>query len=275
MEVSTFELLYKPLTPSLGTGTEAIARRVLQGYFLTVANLEDVPFTFRIAFEITLPSPDDPARRLDDNALFISDVAAPDNVFKVGLTRSPAGGNRYFTTFKVPAKSTALVVLLPNLLAPDFFGGGTPAKVEIRGVVRLTLPLVFTSPFIFVPQKGAPARVLLTAEHRSTYLPIGWPAAGLGDLDFDQTGVALPLASGKALNEVPSEVLRAVSTAARISPEALVGAVDPLEDVDPMVAIASGLARLDPRTDAVAMLRELGLPLELEKVSGRKESEPA
>lgn len=44
MEVSTFEILYKPLTPPLGPGTEAIGRRVLQGYFLTVANMEAFDF---------------------------------------------------------------------------------------------------------------------------------------------------------------------------------------------------------------------------------------
>jgi hypothetical protein len=44
MEVSTFELLYKPLTPSGGD----IARRVFEGYFLTITNLEDQDYTYRI-----------------------------------------------------------------------------------------------------------------------------------------------------------------------------------------------------------------------------------
>lgn len=57
MEVSNFEILYKPITPSLGAGTEAIARRVLQGYFLSVANTSTFDFIFKIAFNITLPSP--------------------------------------------------------------------------------------------------------------------------------------------------------------------------------------------------------------------------
>jgi hypothetical protein len=91
MEVSNFEILYKPITPSLGAGTEAIARRVLQGYFLSVANTSTFDFIFKIAFNITLPSPDNPSRRLDANALFITDVASPDNVFATTLTRSPPG----------------------------------------------------------------------------------------------------------------------------------------------------------------------------------------
>lgn len=284
MEVSTFELLYKPLTPALEPGTDAIARRVLQGYFLTIANLEDVPFRFRIEFNITLPSPDDPARRLDDNALFITDIAAPGNTFSTSLTRSPAGGNRYLRTFNVPAKTTALVVLLPNITVPGFFTTSTTPNIEIRGHVGLSLPCVFTAgpvtagglpSFTFGPQAGAPARVLLTAEHRSTYLPAGWPGNSIGDLDFDQTGVSLPLATGRALNEIPQVtpcrfiIGRLPLPTLRLA-EFLVEQQDALEAIDPVTAIIGGLARLDPSPDNLerldAMIGELDLPL---RVQGR------
>lgn len=282
MEVSTFELLYKPLTPSLGAGTEAIARRVLQGYFLTIANLESSPFLFRIAFNITLPNPDNPARRLDGNTLFITDVGSnPDNVFATSLTRSPAGGNRYIRTFTVPANATALVVLLPNITVPGFFGVDNQPNIEIRGHVGLVLPWVFKpsglGSFIFGPQNGAPARVLLTAEHRSTYLPLGWPGGTISDLDFDQTGVSLPLASGQALNEVPSAntLFSVPEIGPAAFPEAFARQIDLIESVDPVTAIVGGLVRLEQTPETLAklggLLDELGIPLRVEAASPRQD----
>jgi hypothetical protein len=281
MEVSTFEILYKPITPALEPGTEAIARRVLQGYFLTIANLEQFDFRFRIGFNITLPVPDNPSRRLDTNALFISDVAAPDNVFSTALTRSPAGGNRYVTSFTVPAGKTALVVLLPNVTVPSFFSTG-PADIEIRGHVSLELPCLLRVTFpplriSLVPQEGAPARVLLNAEHRSVYLPPGWPGATVGDLDFDQTAVAIALATGRALNEVPQVSpctfsvvgLEAVAIGRRIA------AIEPAADpADLAAGLVAALARLDANPDNLAALTKLveeaGIPVRIEPARPRK-----
>lgn len=210
MEISTFELLYRPLTPPLGDGTEAIARRVLQGYFLTVSNLDDERgFTFTITFRISLPDPPNPSRTLAGNALFISDVAGPGNQFRTFLLNQPRGSNRFSANFAVPAGATALVVLLPNITVPGFFSSG-PADIEIRGNVQLDLPcrLPEDAPFGRLvrtePQPGAPAPVLLNAEHRATYLPRGWPEDGVRPLDFDQTGTAVALASGRARNDVAS-----------------------------------------------------------------------
>lgn len=280
MEVSTFEILYKPLTPSLGAGTEAIARRVLQGYFLTVANLEAVDFRFRIEFKITLPQPDNPSRRLDANALFITDVAAPDNVFSTSLPRTPAGGNRYVTSFVVPAGKTALVVLLPNITVPNFFVA-TPSDIEVRGTVSLALPCVFkvqTNPFkiTYGPQPGAPARVLLNAEHRATFLPPGWPVVASGDLDFDQTVVSVALARGRALNEIPQDApctfQLAGQTLADFGPQlSAAGAL--IEAAEPATTIIAALTRLAPdaaNLEAMSkLLQEAGVPIRLE-AAGRK-----
>lgn len=266
MDVSTFEILYKPLTPPLGAGTEAIARRVLQGYFLTIANTEAFDFRFRITFHITLPNPDNPSRRLEGNTLFITDVASsPDNVFSTALTRSPAGGNRYVGSFVVPAGKTALVVLLPNISVPTFFAT-TPADIEIRGRVSLSLPCIFRKIgrfFHLSPQEGAPARVLLNAEHRSTYLPPGWPVTASGDLDFDQTGTGLTLASGKALNEVPQDrcifftpAFEAVEPVLKRVPDAVVLASD-LDEVEAAAALIAGLARLGPENEGLDALNRI------------------
>jgi hypothetical protein len=278
MEVSTFEILYRPLTPSLGAGTEAIARRVLQGYFLTVSNLDDVnSFVFRIEFRISLPSPANPSRTLAGNSLLISDVAGPDNVFNPNLINSPSGSNRFTANFTVPAGGTALVVLLPNITLPNFFTTG-PQDIEVRGNVSLILPCTFRpnppAPFGFLQtQQGAPARVLLHAEHRSTYLPPDWPAVAAGDLDFDQTGTALTLASGQALNEVES----VPSCFLTLPPIDLPDLIDrlplvpsPIDPVARMAELTAGLAQLDPskkNLDAMSkMLDELGIPIRLSPV---------
>lgn len=110
----------------------------------------------------------------------------------------------------MPAGATALVVLLPNITAPNFFSSG-PKDIEIRGNVALELPceLPDDAPPGRItrtrPQAGAPARLPLHAELRATYLPEGWPGASAQDLDFDQTATTLTLASGKGANEIPSD----------------------------------------------------------------------
>ncbi len=276
MEVSTFEILYRPLTPPLGAGTEAIARRVLQGYFLTVSNLdEDNDFVFRIEFRISLPNPANPSRTLDGNALFISDVAGPGNVFNTSLVNSPVGSNRFTTTFSVPAGATALVVLLPNITACNFFTG--PDDIEVRGNVSLILPCTFQpNPPLPFPQlqtqPGAPARVLLNAEHRATYLPQGWPTIVAGDLDFDQTGTAVALASGQALNEiesVPSCFLTLSDIGLPDLAERVPTVPQPISPVDEAAALMASLARLDPQKrtlDAASrMLEDAGIPIRLER----------
>jgi len=53
-----------------------------------------------------------------------------------------------------------------------------------------------------VPQSDSPVKVLLTPEIRGTFLPNNFPAGGG---DFDQISYALPLASGKSLNEIAPE----------------------------------------------------------------------
>lgn len=275
MEVSTFEILYRPLTPPLGPGTEAIARRVLQGYFLTVSNLDETnDFLFRIEFRISLPDPPNASRTLDGNALLISDVAGPGNVFNTMLTNSPAGSNRFTATFSVPAGGTGLVVLLPNITAPNFFSTG-PADIEIRGNVSLVLPCTFqpSPPLAFgrlQKQPGAPAKVLLNAEHRATYLPAGWPNMAEGDLDFDQTGTAVALASGKGLNEVES-VDSCFFLVHDIELPDLFERVQrlpaPLDRVSETAQLMASLTRLDPDPGNLEtmsrMLAEAGVPLRL------------
>lgn len=199
MDVSTFELLYKPLTPSFGNAqVGTLARRVVQGYFLTVANLAERDYRYRLQFQISVPTNNDPNRLMENNTVLLADVAGANTTLT--LSRN---GNRYASSlFTVPARQTALVAVLPNFVGSL---GNTNPQIEIRGFVSLTIPALRRpdSFFFFNAQSDpdVPVNVMLNPETRSTFLPNNFPAS-LNDLDFDQANHSLPIASGRAVNGI-------------------------------------------------------------------------
>ncbi|NJO41758.1 MAG: hypothetical protein HC769_06855 [Cyanobacteria bacterium CRU_2_1] len=198
MELSTFELLVKPIAPRNGDLTiKAVARRVVQGYFLTISNLESVDLTFNLDFFISIPDSADANRSLRDNAVLIYDIAGNNNfipLIEIVTDRQFSG------SFVLPAGQTASVELLPNA---TLFTNADP-MFEVRGYVSLTLPALFNfETFRFEPQRKMPVQVLLNPEIRGTFLPNGYPQ-DLGG-DFDQINYSLAIASGKALNEIKPE----------------------------------------------------------------------
>lgn len=203
MEISTFELLVKPIAPRIlgNPAITAVARRVVQGYFLTISNLDSKDLTFRLEFIQSAPNPIDPDRTLLNNADLLFDIAGANN--SIALTALPA--NRFRGSFRLPAGQTASVQLLPRL-TPALLALPEP-DLEIRGYVKLTLPAVRppAPPFtlLTVPQSDAPVKVLLNPEVRGTFLPNNFPIATSGD--FDQINYPLAIASGKGLNEVMPE----------------------------------------------------------------------
>jgi hypothetical protein len=273
MEVSTFELLYKPLTPTGGD----IARRVLQGYFLTLTNLENNDYLYRIEFTVTTPTPYSAERTLDSpQALFISDVASPDNVFAEPL--KIGSSTRYYRNITVKARQTALIVLLPNISLPSFFATA-PANQEVRGFVRITLPCVFKpgSPFgFFGPQSNTPVKVLLNPESRATYLPNGWPSAPMSAQDFDQTITALTVASGKGLNEIPpgSCFFTINDLVARGVLERLAQATAATDPTERLTELVAGLLETTGDAEGVRMLNALleqaGAPVSVSARNGKK-----
>ena len=198
MEISTFELLAKPIAPPVPTSPELtpVLRRVVQGYFLTISNLEAIDLRYRIEFTISLPVPADPNKILIDgvNIRLIIDVEGTNNF--IPLTQNPGNPSVYRGVFKIPAGKTASVELLP--IVPAVL---SPGSLEVRGYVSL-----FLHPRRFFPGPVPPtkegARVLLNPEIRGTFLPNGFPGV-VGDLDFDQINYTLAIASGKALNLLP------------------------------------------------------------------------
>ncbi len=195
MEISTFELLTAPIAPVIGLPPSLVpvARRVVQGYFLTISNLEAFSVVYRIDFTISLPVPADPNKILLNNAVLLVDFEGANT--DVPLTQQlPAKPEVYSGFFTIPAHKTASVQLLPKL--PNVL---TPGLLEVRGYVSLSRAV-----FGFPPASFPPVKVLLNPEIRGTFLPNNFPSVVPTELDFDQINYTLAIASGKGLNEIPN-----------------------------------------------------------------------
>ncbi len=230
MEVSTFELLVKRIAPrmALPPTEQPVARRVVQGYFLTLSNLEAIDLRYRLEFRISLP--DDPSqadavtRILEGNTFLIYDIAGSNVILT--LTRVGTTGRYISQEFVIPSQKTASIELLPDVAR---FAAEDDPALEIRGFASLFLPRVFTGAtpgekLIGRPQSQRPVKVLLNAEVRGTFLPNDFPA-NPASTDFDQINYSLALASGKALNELTSEPPRILVPGSPIGLELAPGAV--------------------------------------------------
>lgn len=199
MDVSHFELVYKPQSPVPPADT------VLQGYFLKISNLEDQELAFRLTFVTSSISNAD--RSLFQNTVAFVDTPGSNNnsgVFSLvgGLTSKSFRLNRLVV---IPPHGTALVALLPS---DPFAMPGQPMPTpnfECRGYVQLTLPAIIRRgiKFLFTPQSDGPVRVMLTPQHRATYL------SSEGVIN-DQTQSSLPVAGGSAIAMIDPEPARLI-----------------------------------------------------------------
>ncbi|NDJ20721.1 hypothetical protein GS682_03495 [Nostoc sp. B(2019)] len=189
MEITTFELLVKRIAPPPAPAN--LARRVVQGYFLTITNLESKDLTFRVRFNISRPNPIDPDRTLFNNVDLLYDIAGANIPLPLsgGVNSTVFGGS-----FVLPARQTASLQLLPKI---GLFAAANP-DFEVRGYVTLRLPRIGGQ-----PQSDTPVKVLINPEIRGTFLPNGFPGGSIEDVD--QINYPLAIASGKALNEIASD----------------------------------------------------------------------
>jgi hypothetical protein len=199
MLLSTFELLFIDTTPtSPGSPVPPLARvpgaarGILQGYFLTIANTSTTRLDFLLTFNATSPAIN-PAQTVQ--VIDVSGVNVP------GPLTATVDPNRFTLNVRVPGRDSALVILQPNVTLANL-----PNSVEFRGFVEIEIT---TRTF-----GGQTFDVLLTPEHRGTFLPNNFssptpppaPTANNIGKDFDQLVVALPTATGGALFRLPSPV---------------------------------------------------------------------
>ena len=201
MDVSHFELIWKPQSPASPVNTPAVAN-VIQGYFLEITNLESVAYQYRVEFvasPVTLP-----LRSLAGDTVVFVDTPGVNN--QQGVLNGAITDTSFFPStgyVKVPPNGTALIAVLPSAFGP-VAGDDSPLTApnfEVRGFVRITLPPVFrrTGPFIsFGPQATAPVKIMLTPQNRTTY----FSATGAVT---DQTQASLPISTGTAVNSLPPE----------------------------------------------------------------------
>lgn len=206
MLVSNFELLVKRIAPLTSIpAVNAPFRRVIQGYFLTVTNLDPNRATsFFLSFTIpTIGGSAVPSEKefvltppANINVECLVDLPTGDNVSLQVYSGVSNGNYKKFTTraFSVGPLQTVLVTLLP------FIRGNAsliPAsRLEIRGFVELFQQATFF-------RSRPPIDVLITPEARGTFLDDDYPNFGTPqELDFDQISYGYPTFSGGSMNTV-------------------------------------------------------------------------
>ena len=174
--VSTFEVLVKPLIPP-GADILGAGRTVIQGYFLTISNLNlSSAVTLRLNFRAQTPN------IVSQPLLAFFDVNGTNTI--LGST-----GTAIVRTYTVtiPAGDTGLFILQANVANPSVISN---PSTELRGYVTISL----ANPF-----GNRSFDLLVTPEHRGTFLPKGYvvPATPpvMTNLDFDQLSYALPTAN--------------------------------------------------------------------------------
>lgn len=193
--ISTFELLLKPQLPANLTTQfpelKPLSRVVLQGYFLTVANLDDKPVTLSLAFVSRTPTLD------KRNVLAVLDTQDQNGPLSIDLSASRPPANRPTPLegeldktkykFTLNANDTGIVLVQPNAAIKSIRDA---AKFEVRGYVELSLSSEN------LQQQG---RVLISAEHRATFYDGDDlnNRAALGEINYP-----LPLATGGSLLEL-------------------------------------------------------------------------
>lgn len=178
--ISTFELLLKPQLPKSVTDPrpelQPLARNILQGYFLTIANITNELVFLSVVVTTRTPGLD-PQKIL--TVLDTTGVNGPVSSFFDGIGETKK--SRF--TFPVNANDTGLFILQPNALNEEL---RKAADFELRGYAEIFVSSVSTA---------KKTKLLITPEHRGTFF--GTDRSQLGEVAY-----ALPIAGGNSLLEL-------------------------------------------------------------------------
>jgi len=282
INVSTFELLVKPIAPPalIPADFRGVARRIVQGYFLTITNLFSQNIRFRFEFNGSLPTDSSPNRSFvgspPSNVDLIYDIAGQN----LPLTRLSTGGSFLITSvsgeFTLPSRQTATVQLLPRLT--ESLLRNPNSDFEIRGYVTLEIP---RNPPLLVngsfrpgsPQANQMVPVLLQPEIRGTFLPNDLSTA---NIDFDQINYSLIPASGQAFNEINPVGFSRLS----VNPELLTSVMENLasesfinenfsdDQAVQLSNLVANISQLEPSSENLAqlsnLLAQMNIPIVME-----------
>lgn len=186
--VSTFEVLLKPQLPT-NVGLGSLSRKVLQGYFLTISNVNFFPVTASLVFTVIFPNdPADPTALPKNFTDFIQaiDVSGSNQIANVLVPEMVPENNKARLTFTLPANATGLILLQPNITDRDLF---LAQNFEARGYVEIFLSSLSGSDT---------ATLLVTPEHRGTFFN-KFDSDDPDDVNLDQIAYSLPVSNGGIL----------------------------------------------------------------------------
>ncbi|MEO1690589.1 MAG: hypothetical protein AAFR63_03520 [Cyanobacteria bacterium J06631_6] len=183
MEISPFELLLKRIAPRNQDGgvAEKLKRTVVQGYFLTLSNLESQKREFK--FEVTISAPTEPAdkpnvsRRLEERAVLLFDIAGDNQKLSLKTSEENDSFIKYASgTLTLPSLATVSVQLLPDI---QKFIDNQFSLLEARGFISIEAADEISG------------SVFLNPEIRGTFFPDDF--AINENPDFDQLSYSLGL----------------------------------------------------------------------------------
>lgn len=191
MLVSTFEVLLKPQFPKIPGGFDILTRTTIQGYFLTIANVNFFPVTVSVVLTIKFPiNLDDPSERPTSFADFIDAVdISGQNIFPndpqaVLVPEIVPQNNKARLTFTIPENATSLFVLQPDFIKqPELL---KEANFEARGYVEIFLSSLSGSDT---------ATLLVNPEQRGTFFKT-LDTKDTAAVALDQTTYNLPVSNG-------------------------------------------------------------------------------
>lgn len=184
MLVSTFEVLVKPQLPPVA-GLKNINRNVIQGYFLTIANVNFFPVTISVVFTINFP--DSPVTLPKNFTDFLNaiDISGTNLISNQLVPETVPQNNKARLTFTIPENTTGLLILQADILQ-NKSATLLAANFEARGYVEIFLSSLSGSDS---------ATLLVTPEHRGTFYK-DLNGEKLVDVGLDQIAYALPVSNG-------------------------------------------------------------------------------
>jgi hypothetical protein len=194
MLVSTFEVLLKPQFPKIPGGFDALTRTTIQGYFLTIANVNFFPVTVSLVFTIRFPIDLDPMGTSTERPTSFQDFIDavdisgqnifPNNPQATLVPEIVPQNNKARLTFTIPENTTSLFVLQPDFIRkPELL---QEANFEARGYVEIFLSSLSGSDT---------ATLLVNPEQRGTFFK-ALDAKDKSKVGLDQTTYNLPVSNG-------------------------------------------------------------------------------
>ncbi|GFE70008.1 hypothetical protein [Chroococcus sp. FPU101] len=186
MDISPFELLLKSIAPRTATAStvNVLSRVIVQGYFLTISNLEKRDRELKLFFTISEPSdppigsPANETRVLDNKTVLLYDVAAK-NV-PINFRRTEVVNEKFIRyesdSFILPSWATVSLQLLPDV---QQFLNNQQSLLEVRGFASLTSD-----------DAVSPGELFFNPEIRGTFIPDNL-SDPVKDIDFDQIAYSL------------------------------------------------------------------------------------